>query len=126
MTTQTTQPPNTTDQAIEQQAAVQVLLDLISQNPSLPAPHVIVHAPFARHQEPARLNFQLDGSHVFEQWRRALDVPTNDVAFYTTSSNSWLAVDFEREGVRIHLVGFTAPLPAQRAHEPRDRGQVSA
>ncbi|MEU0427874.1 hypothetical protein ABZ235_30570 [Streptomyces canus] len=126
MTTETTQPPDITDQVIEQRAAVKVLLDLIGQHAELPAPYIIVHAPFPKYQEPAKLDLQLDGPHAFEQWRQALGVATSGVAFHTTSSNSWLAVDFEHQGVGVHLVGFAAPLPAQRAHEPRDRGQVSA
>lgn len=126
MTTQTTEPATVTDRVIEQQKAVQVLLELIGQHEGLPAPYIIVHAPFPKYQEPAKLDLQLDGPDTFELWREALGAPTGGVRFHTTSSNSWLAVDFEHDGVGIHLVGFTAPMPVQRAHEPRNRDEVSA
>ncbi|MFF7067355.1 hypothetical protein [Streptomyces pseudovenezuelae] len=126
MTTQTTQPPAVTDQVVEQQAAVRVLLDLIGQHPELPAPYIVIHTPSVGYQEPARLNLQLDDPHSFEQWRRTLDIQPSGITFHTTASYSWLAVDFQRDGVSLHLVGFTATLPAQRAHEPRDRNEVSA
>jgi len=118
VTAQSTQPPGLTDRCRDQQAAVEALLNLVSQHPTLPAAYVSVYV--------AKLNLQLDSPPDFEAWREVLEAPASDVRLHVTLSSVWLTVDTTVDGIPVHLSGFNLPVSYPQAQAPRDRSAVTA
>lgn len=118
MTEQPTQHPPSPDRCSDQRAAVQTLLDLVSQYPTLPAAFVSVYV--------TSLNLQLDSPSDFEAWREVLEAPASEVRLHATQSSVWLTVDTTADGVPVHLSGFNVPVSYVQAQAPRDRSAVAA
>jgi hypothetical protein len=116
-TTASATPTAVLNPVIGQRAAVQVLADLIDEHPGLPAAYTILHEPYPNGG--LQVNLQV-ADHEFEAWREALGIEPADVELHTTVSHTWVAADTTRDGVRIHLAGFTNALTVEQANAPRE------
>lgn len=106
----------------EQLSAVQVLADLINRHPDLPAPYVVIQAPFSGFD--VTVDLQVAG-HEFEPWREVLGIEPESVSLHNSQTYTWVAAQVSRAGVCIRLSGYPTPLSPEQADAPRDLSEAT-
>jgi hypothetical protein len=97
----------------DQAQAIEAVAQLAKAFPRLPAPYFHVYRSGAA-------SLQLPNAEIFEQWRAALQIPTDDVQLHTWGGDTWLAADVLIGGFPFGLSGSTS-VAHQQTEQPRER-----
>lgn len=111
MKTETTAP------ITRQRSTIQLLNDLATQHPELPAAYITVNQPW--HGRPSSMDLQLQTPTDFEQWRIALGIAPARVSLHSHGRGSWVEAGTVLESIRISISSHGILITEDQLAAPR-------